>query len=247
MGISQQGQFWDSVTEAAAPLVEARRLIEALVPAAAIGDVLDAGCGAGDYSAAFTALGARRVAGFDVSAGSLRLARKRTPSGHFSQASLTHLPFPDQTFDVVWSWGVLHYVPDPVLALHEVTRVLRPGGVAVIHTLRAGFWSSLERTGAQVMCHTPGWVQPIMLSAGERLIPPLSQLITGRRPEELTSKTIRQKLHERLFVPGTTYTFSVEQLVLAFGSTMDTTEAHPPVADLLKRDMSVTVVGRRKA
>jgi ubiquinone/menaquinone biosynthesis C-methylase UbiE len=246
MGISQQGQFWDSVTEAAQPIVEARRLIEALIPGEQIRDVLDAGCGAGDYVAAFAEIGARQITGFDVSAGSLRIARNRTPRAGYSVASLTHLPFPDGTFDAVWSWGVLHYVPDPVLALHEVGRVLRPGGVAVIHTLRAGFWSSLELTGAQIMSRTPDWVQPIVLSAGEAIIPPISQLLTGRRPEDQTSKTIRQKLHERLFVPGKLNTFTVEQLALAFGNTMETSEAHPPVADLLKRDMSITVVARKK-
>jgi SAM-dependent methyltransferase len=38
------------------------------------------------------------------------------------------LPFADGSFDVVWSWGVLPYVPDPAGALADMRRVLRPGG-----------------------------------------------------------------------------------------------------------------------
>lgn len=43
-----------------------------------------------------------------------------------------HLPFPDDTFDIVYSWGVLHHSPDTPKAFQEVRRVLRPGGIARI-------------------------------------------------------------------------------------------------------------------
>ena len=93
--LNHQGQFWDRVTEQAQPIAEALRLIESLIPQTAIQgrDVLDAGCGAGDYSAAFIEAGAHRVTGFDVSMGSLRRAAER-PTGRtadrkFMQASLS--------------------------------------------------------------------------------------------------------------------------------------------------------------
>jgi ubiquinone/menaquinone biosynthesis C-methylase UbiE len=41
-----------------------------------------------------------------------------------------HLEFPDGTFDVVYSWGVLHHSPDTPTAVREVYRVLKPGGEA---------------------------------------------------------------------------------------------------------------------
>jgi ubiquinone/menaquinone biosynthesis C-methylase UbiE len=245
--VSQQGQFWDRVTEQAQPLDEALRLIESLIPADAIRDrdVLDAGCGAGDYSAAFAQSGARSVTAFDVSTGSLRLAFGKSPAGRFARASLSELPYRSAAFDAIWSWGVLHYVPNAQAAMREIVRVLCPGGVAVIHTLRTGFWSSFESTGAKVFSAAPSWVEPLVLSGGERIVPLVTRLLTGRRPEEQTSKTVRQKIHERLFVPGEQRTFTLEQLVAGFGPSVETKEAHPPVADLLKRDMSITVLIRK--
>jgi ubiquinone/menaquinone biosynthesis C-methylase UbiE len=248
VSVKGQGQFWDRVTEHAQPIAEARQLIESLIPADAIRDrdVLDAGCGTGDYSAAFLQAGARRVTGFDVSTRSLQTAAQQSPTGNFAQASLSELPYLSATFDVIWSWGVLHYVPQAQLALREIVRVLRPGGLAVIHTLRAGFWSSLELTTARMFSSAPRWVEPVVLSTGERVVPLVARLITGRRPEEQTSKTVRQKLHERLFVPGNLKTYTFEQLVRGLGPTIELTEVHPPVADLLKRDMSITVLARKR-
>lgn len=91
--------------------------------------VLEAGCGTG--------LILRRLAphvklavGLDLSAGMLRSAHKRDLS--VVQASVTHVPFPDDTFDVVCSFKVLAHVEPIVLALRELSRVLRPGGRLIV-------------------------------------------------------------------------------------------------------------------
>jgi len=47
-------------------------------------------------------------------------------------ADAENLPFEDQTFDVVYSWGVLLYCPDMYKGISEVRRVLKPGGVAIV-------------------------------------------------------------------------------------------------------------------
>ena len=44
------------------------------------------------------------------------------------QANAEVLPFSDDAFDMVYSWGVLHHSPNTAGALAEVRRVLRPGG-----------------------------------------------------------------------------------------------------------------------
>jgi ubiquinone/menaquinone biosynthesis C-methylase UbiE len=242
------GQFWDRVTEQAQPIAEALHLIQALIPADTIKDhaILDAGCGAGDYSAAFTQLGARTVSGLDVSVGSLQLASAQTPSGKFLQASLSELPYASASFDAIWSWGVLHYVPHPQAALREVVRVLRPGGVAIIHTIKASFWANFERTSAKFLSSAPGWVEPLVISTGERIIPILTRLATGRPPEAQTSKTVRQKLHERLFVPGHTHMFTLDELLKPINTTAHVTEVHPPVSNLLNRDMTITIMIRKR-
>lgn len=46
-----------------------------------------------------------------------------------TQADFTHLPFPDATFDLVWSMEAIYYARDPDAVLKEVLRVLEPGGV----------------------------------------------------------------------------------------------------------------------
>ena len=43
-----------------------------------------------------------------------------------------NLPFEDNFFDVVYSWGVIHHTPNTERALNEIIRVLKPGGVAKI-------------------------------------------------------------------------------------------------------------------
>jgi len=242
--VTKQGQFWDRVTEQVQPLSEARQLIESLIPTDMIRgrDALDGGCGAGDFSAALAQIGARTIAGLDISAGSLRIAQSKTPSAAFSLGSLSALPYPAASRDVIWVWGVLHYVPDTQSALQEIVRVLRPGGVAVIHTLRTGFLSSLEVNAARIVSLGPRWVEPLALDVGERLVPPVMRLMTGRRPEEQTSKSVRQKLHEALNVQKT---FTFEQLASALGSAVETTEVHPNIPTLIKHETSITVMVRK--
>ena len=46
----------------------------------------------------------------------------------FRQADAEELPFPDASFDYVYSWGVLHHSPDLARSIAELFRVLRPGG-----------------------------------------------------------------------------------------------------------------------
>jgi SAM-dependent methyltransferase len=71
------------------------------------------------------------VVGVDGSAEMLAHARAANPDVPLQRADLQNLPFPNATFDVVLSIEVLRYLPEPALALREMARVLRPGGVLV--------------------------------------------------------------------------------------------------------------------
>ena len=68
----------------------------------------------------------------DISIESLMLAtahlRQQGLPVRFANADATVLPFADDTFDVVFSFGVLHHVPDTKAACREIARVLKPGG-----------------------------------------------------------------------------------------------------------------------
>jgi SAM-dependent methyltransferase len=52
--------------------------------------------------------------------------------GVVMQGSATSLDFPDTTFDVVYSFGVLHHIPEAKKAVAEIYRVLRPGGELLV-------------------------------------------------------------------------------------------------------------------
>ncbi len=47
-------------------------------------------------------------------------------------ADCEQLPYSDDSFDLVYSWGVIHHTPDTYQALKEIVRVCRPGGIAKI-------------------------------------------------------------------------------------------------------------------
>ena len=98
-------------------------------------DLLEIGCGLGTDLLQFAGGGAR-VIGLDLTVRSVALARNRFDledvPGIFLTGDAENLPFPDASFDVVYSFGVLHHTPDTARAVREIRRVLRPGGEAVI-------------------------------------------------------------------------------------------------------------------
>ena len=57
-----------------------------------------------------------------------------------SHADLHHLPYPDESFDVIVSNGVLHHTPDTQAAVTEVYRVLKPQGQAIIMLYCKNSW-----------------------------------------------------------------------------------------------------------
>lgn len=91
-------------------------------------DVLEVGCGTGlvlERIAKF----ARSAKGVDLSPGMLEHAKARGLD--VFQGSATQLPFADNSFDVSCSFKVLAHIPDIQLALSEMARVVRPGGVVL--------------------------------------------------------------------------------------------------------------------
>jgi SAM-dependent methyltransferase len=98
-------------------------------------DVLEAGCGIATDGIRFARSGARYT-GLDFSPTALELAGRRFGAegrgGRFVQGSVTELPFEDDSFDLVYSNGVIHHVPETDRAVREFHRVLRPGGTAIV-------------------------------------------------------------------------------------------------------------------
>lgn len=108
----------------------------ALMPVAGFDDcsVLDFGCGPGHDLVGFGVYSrCERLVGVDVSSSSMLEARARVAL-HDIRADVIcvppndPLPFADATFDHVHSSGVLHHVEDPLAALRDLKRVMKPGG-----------------------------------------------------------------------------------------------------------------------
>lgn len=94
--------------------------------------VLDAGCGAGS-----DILYLARIAGDDGLCVGLdsdwqQLPPTQAGPAHFVAADAHTIPFPDETFDAVFSDRLLQHVNDPTQVTHELCRVLRPGGRLVV-------------------------------------------------------------------------------------------------------------------
>ena len=97
--------------------------------------VLEVGCGLGTDGARFARAGAVYT-GVDLTEAAVSLARRRFEleglAGEFRVSDAESLDFADESFDLVYSHGVLHHTPDTARAVREIRRVLRPGGRAVV-------------------------------------------------------------------------------------------------------------------
>jgi ubiquinone/menaquinone biosynthesis C-methylase UbiE len=106
--------------------------------------VLEVGVGLGTDHLQFARAGAR-MTGIDLTPRSIDLTRRRfTQEGLGTDLRLmdaTALEFPDDSFDVVYSFGVLHHTSSLERAVAEIRRVLRPGGVflGALYSLESAF------------------------------------------------------------------------------------------------------------
>ena len=93
--------------------------------------VLEIGTGVGTDARALIRRGASYT-GINIDAGSTATTSAALEtfglSGQVLQADATRMRFPDASFDFVYSFGVLHHIPDVQAAMREIRRVLKPGG-----------------------------------------------------------------------------------------------------------------------
>ncbi|HEY1538136.1 MAG TPA: class I SAM-dependent methyltransferase [Solirubrobacteraceae bacterium] len=130
--------IWDAVPAGAAPERFEPRRAFLLDHVCAGQDVLDVGCGAGEFSAALVEAGARPVA-VDVAREALHRARERVPALDARPWEPGRpLPLDDTSVDVVWAGEVIEHVVDVAPWLSELRRVLRPRGTLLVTTPHHG-------------------------------------------------------------------------------------------------------------
>ncbi|HVF89089.1 MAG TPA: class I SAM-dependent methyltransferase [Blastocatellia bacterium] len=154
-------------------------------------DVLEVGCGLGTDAVSFARAGARYT-GVDLTEASIELVRRRfdyeSLDGALRTADAEALPFPEATFDLVYSHGVLHHTPDTGRAINELHRVLRPGGTAMVMLYHKSSYNyyvnimTLRRMGVRLL--------------GFKWGPPLVHRLTGEdegRLRELQQAYLRDR------------------------------------------------------
>ncbi len=108
--------------------------------------ILEIGCGAGidlmQFARAGATMSARDLTENAVELATANLAREGY-SGDIKQGNAEALDCADDTFDVVYSHGVLHHTVDTEKSIAEVRRVLKPGGEAVIMLYNRNSWFAL--------------------------------------------------------------------------------------------------------
>ena len=109
--------------------------------------ILDAGCGNGRFAYYAAKYGAE-VWAIDLGQ-AVEVARRNTQTRnvHVVQADLHHPPFALESFDFIYSIGVLHHLPDPEAAFQNLLRFLKPGGVVQIYL----YWKPERRPIKAVM------------------------------------------------------------------------------------------------
>ncbi|HWW60742.1 MAG TPA: class I SAM-dependent methyltransferase [Thermoanaerobaculia bacterium] len=136
-------------------LADARYRLEPFIPpfadfpSASGKEILEIGVGAGvDFSN--WCRYARHATGVDLTERAIdltaeHLALRGVPADHITlrRADAERLPFADASFDLVYSWGVLHHTPDTPAAFGEVLRVLRPGGRVMAMIYHVPSWTGL--------------------------------------------------------------------------------------------------------
>jgi len=118
---ASRGKFWEELaflSEHATPAMRA----------------LDIGCGNGRFYPLLEKRGVTYT-GLDSSKGLLGEARRAHQGGTWAEGDATALPFPDQSFDIAYSFAVIHHIPSDALRekfAAEAARVLMPGGMLII-------------------------------------------------------------------------------------------------------------------
>lgn len=186
-----------------------------IVPEKRYKKVFDGGCGTGVNSLALAEM-ADDVVAFDISAGSLKtaeaLAKKLDIKNiQFQQGSLLSIPYENSSFDLVYSWGVIHHTVDPVKAFNELARILKPGGylvLAVYLRTKLTFFHEIIR---KICLTMPDAVKKVFIKlavSGVGLIERIKKLSVVRDDNPL----IESKIEDWFFVPEKHY-FTIDEMM----------------------------------
>lgn len=137
--------------------------------------ILDCGCGTGEFTCWYAARG-NHVTAVDLSGPSIEHAKAYAASYdlsdriEFIQQSVLELDFSDDSFDIVYSYGVLHHTPDPYRGFQNMVRICKPGGIVIVsvYSLYSRF---IHRMKQRLINHIAGDDVERRLKWGKRFFP----------------------------------------------------------------------------
>jgi SAM-dependent methyltransferase len=107
-------------------------------------DVLEIGCGNGSHAQLFVKH-ARSYTGIDLTSYAVESTTHRLGDLGLTATVLRMdaecMDFPPESFDLVWSWGVIHHSANTREIIKQIHRALRPGGEAQIMVYHRNFWT----------------------------------------------------------------------------------------------------------
>ena len=118
---------------------------EEVIPFEQLGDkdVLEIGVGQGTH-AQLLALRCKSFTGIDLTSHAVEMTLRRLKllniPGRVLQMDAEEMDFADNSFDFIWSWGVIHHSADTRRVLQEMHRVLRPGGRCTVMVYYKSWW-----------------------------------------------------------------------------------------------------------
>lgn len=171
--------------------------------------LLEVGVGMGADFVRWARAGADAV-GVDLTERAVEITRARLDEeglrADVRTADAESLPFPDGEFDIVYSWGVLHHTPNPRRALHEVQRVLAPGGQLKLMLYHRRSWVAFAAWGR--FCLLRGRPFAGLRHAVSHIESPGTRAFTRREVlsmlDQVTGVSVRPKLThwDRKWAPG---------------------------------------------
>ena len=180
--------------------------------------VLDAGCGTGRYSAAWRNLfPSARLVGVDINEVILRTGQVSPGALRPVNGNLEALPFRSGSFDVVMSRGALPAIANPALAVRELLRVCKPGGLLYFYTYRHG-WYDVVLNGVRKVAlrlGAPACSRPIYAVCRlARLDPRVATMILDELFVPIRNASSEQTVLDWLHAPGVRFT-SIQPVVHA--------------------------------
>ena len=167
--------------------------------------VLDAGCGTGIFSIIFANHGAEHVTGIDISEGSLQTAqdlkeKANLPNVQFQREDMLGLPFPDESFDIVWAWGTVHHTTDPLKAITELIRVLKPSGSILLAVYKRTKITFIHEIIRKTLLRTPKKTWKVLAKTLSLFLAPVIFLFKKREKSRKGEK-LEELIIDWYFVP----------------------------------------------